>query len=76
MLKNFFCNYYRDFVYLHIINTYIMSANHNVIENQIFDHCRKEINETKKWIKKLKDKGFVVYEKGKKNEQSKIEVLH
>ncbi len=53
-----------------------MSANHNVIENQIFDHCRKEINEKKKWIKKLKDEGFVVYEKGKKNEQSKIEVLH
>ena len=76
ILKNFFCNYYRDFVYLHIINTYIMSSNHIVIEIQIFDHCRKEINETKKWIKKLKDQGFVVYEKGKRNAQDKVEVLH
>ncbi len=53
-----------------------MSSNHNVIENQIFDHCRKEINETKKWIKKLKDQGFVVYEKGNKKNEDKIEVLH
>jgi hypothetical protein len=71
--KKFFCVFYRDFVYLHIINTYIM---HHVIENQIFDHCRKEINETKQMVKKLKERGFVVYEKGKKNEQNKIEVLH
>jgi hypothetical protein len=49
---------------------------HHVIENQIFDHCRKEINETKQMVKKLKERGFVVYEKGKKNEQNKIEVLH
>ena len=49
---------------------------HHVIENQIFDHCRKEINETKQMVKKLKERGFVVYEKCKKNEKSKIEVLH
>ena len=53
-----------------------MSSNHNVIENQIFDHCRKEMAETKKWIKKLKEQGFVVYEKGRRNEQDKIKVSH
>ena len=45
-------------------------------ENEIFDHCRKEIKEKKIWIKKLKAEGFVVYEKGNKRNEDKIEVLH
>lgn len=45
-------------------------------ENEIFDHFRNEIKEKKKWIKKLKAEGFVVYEKGKKRNEDKIKVLH
>jgi len=48
----------------------------HAFENEIFDHFRSEVKEKKKWIKKLKEEGFVVYEKGKRNEQSKIEILH
>ncbi len=48
----------------------------HAFENEIFDHFRKEVIEKKKWIKKLKEEGFVVYEKGKKRNEDKIKVLH
>ena len=48
----------------------------HAFENEIFDHFRSEVKEKKKWIKKLKEEGFVVYEKGKKRNEDKIKVLH